>query len=118
MPSFPPEMSEEKMLAEEALLAEPDLFHYRGDVYYRHESGVIVRDSISNLANGRQARLLTLVSELPAGAEVYELIEGSMREHRTDAWTNRVDIMLREQTDAPVAARHLEVVRSESPPAG
>lgn len=110
MPSFPPEMSEEMMCAEEALLAEPDLFHFRGDVYYRHESGKIVRDSISNLAHGRQARLLTLVDAVPEGAEVYELIEGSMREFRTDAWTNRVDLMLRENVPEPVVARRLSLV--------
>ena len=87
----------------EALLAEQDLFVHRGQVYYRHESGVIVTDSISNLAHGRQARLLTLVDEVPEGAELYDLPEGSTREFRTDCWTNRVDAMLAEprEPDAP-----------------
>jgi hypothetical protein len=95
MPSFPPTMSEEKMQAEEAELAEQDLFQYRGSLYYRHEGGMVVTDTISNIAHGRQAKLLRVVEAVPDGAEPYDLPDGSAREFRTDAWTNRVDAMLR-----------------------
>jgi hypothetical protein len=87
-------MSEEQMQAEEALLAEVDLLQSRGSLYYRHESGMIVVDTIINIAHGRQAKLLRIVDAVPDDAEVYDLPDGSMREFRTDAWTNRVDAMI------------------------
>jgi hypothetical protein len=87
---IPPTM----LAAMDELTAEDDLFEHQGKLYYRHESGIIFAADIYAMANSPGVDTTT-VACIPAGAVPYELLPGTMREQRTDAWTNGCDAAIR-----------------------
>lgn len=89
------------ILAElDSFLAEDDLFAHEGNVYYRHESGLICVAPIYDLANPEHGTDIAFAASVPEGATAYKLEPGTARERRTDNWTTACDKALARHTFA------------------